>query len=190
MCFQKKFWIRYNKFRNIEKKIKRNVTCRSLLEWSWTLTTRKETANLMSSVLRHTEDCTAKRGSNRRTGQRIDSWKLRRNSQRTTEGQSSETNESYSLQRNEQCQDYHNGHYSRSLTTATGDVTLKASSSRVSPLRSPPGEQNGGKLALRCYWQEYPSDDRGHYRSSVGAAKSLEYLLLVRIFSHSHFQLR
>ena len=97
-------------------------------------------------------------------------------------------------ERNEQRQGYRSGHYSRNLTTTSGDVTLKVPklkgisfetaiigylSSRGSPLRQPSlsgiaaGRAVWKRRSLRCTWRAYPS---GVWRTSprpCGAARSL-----------------
>ena len=66
-------------------------------------------------------------------------------------------------ERNEQRQGYRSGHYSRNLTTTSGDVTLKVPKLKGSPLRPPSlsgiavGRAVWKKLSLRCTWQAYPS---------------------------------
>ena len=67
-------------------------------------------------------------------------------------------------ERNEQRQGYRSGHYSRNLTTTSGDVTLtRYPSSKGSPLKlllssgTAAGRAVWKKLSLRCIWQAYLS---------------------------------
>ena len=82
-------------------------------------------------------------------------------------------------ERNEQRQGYRNGHYSRNLTTTSGDVTLKVPSSKGSPLRPlslsgiAVGRAVWKKPSLRCTWQVYPSGVWKTLQKPCGAAKSL-----------------
>ena len=77
-------------------------------------------------------------------------------------------------ERNEHRQGYRNGHYSRNLTTTSGDVTLKvpklkgisfetAIIERYRRRESAAGKAVWKKRSLRCTWQVYPS---GGWRTS------------------------
>ncbi len=68
-------------------------------------------------------------------------------------------------ERNEQRQGYRSGHYSRSLTTTFGDVTLKVPKLKGSSFETAIIERYRRRessveeaLILRCTWQAYPSD--------------------------------
>ena len=81
-------------------------------------------------------------------------------------------------ERSEARQGYRSGHYDRSLTTTSGDVTLHVPGSRCI-LRnchhravSPQGEQRGGGPSSRCTWQAFPCAGWRTSRRHCGAARS------------------
>ena len=82
-------------------------------------------------------------------------------------------------ERNEQRQGYRSGHYSRNLTTTSGDVTLKVPKLKGSPLRPlslsgiAVGRAVWKKPSLRCTWQVYPS---GVWRTSQKRFGAVKYL--------------
>ena len=82
-------------------------------------------------------------------------------------------------ERNEQRQGYRSGHYSRNLTTTSGDVTLKVPKLKGIPLRrlllsgTAAGKAAWKRLSLKCTWLAYPP---GVLRTSprlCGGARSL-----------------
>lgn len=86
-------------------------------------------------------------------------------------------------ERNEQRQGYRSGHYSRNLTTTSGDVTLKVPKLKGISFetaiieryrrRESSVEEAWKKLSLKCTWQEYLSDVWRISLRPCGAAKSL-----------------
>ena len=85
-------------------------------------------------------------------------------------------------ERNEQRQGYRSGHYSRNLTTTSGDVTLKVPKLKGISFetaiieryrrRESSVEEAWKKLSLKCTWQEYLSDVWRISLRPCGAAKS------------------
>ena len=65
-------------------------------------------------------------------------------------------------ERSEARQGYRSGHYDRSLTTTSGDVTLHMPGSRACPSRPPSssgiaaGRAAWRRPSLRCTWQAFP----------------------------------
>ena len=82
-------------------------------------------------------------------------------------------------ERNEQRQGYRSGHYSRNLTTTSGDVTLKVPNSKGFLLKPPSlsgiaaGRAAWKKPSLRCTWPAYPCAVWRILPRPSGAAKSL-----------------
>ena len=83
-------------------------------------------------------------------------------------------------ERNEQRQGYRSGHYSRNLTTTSGDVTLKVPKLKGISLLRPlllsgiaAGRAAWKRLSLRCTWPAYPSDVWRTLPRPSGAARSL-----------------
>ena len=80
-------------------------------------------------------------------------------------------------ERNEQRQGYRSGHYSRNLTTTSGDVTLKVPKLNGISLRPlslsgiAVGRAVWKKLSSRCIWQAYPSGAWRILRKRCGAAR-------------------
>ena len=60
-------------------------------------------------------------------------------------------------ERNEQRQGYRSGHYSRNLTTTSGDVTLKVPKLKGISFETAAGKAVWKKPSLRCIWRGYPS---------------------------------
>ena len=85
-------------------------------------------------------------------------------------------------ERSEDRQGYGSGHYSRNLTTTSGDVTLnvprlKGISFETAIIeRYRRRESSVEELSLRCTWRAYPSGVWRTLQKRCGAAKSLPRL--------------
>ena len=82
-------------------------------------------------------------------------------------------------ERNDQRQGYRSGHYSRNLTTTSGDVTLKVPKLKGISFetaiieRYRRRESSVEEALLRCTWQVYPS---GVWRTSQKRFGAVKYL--------------
>ena len=80
---------------------------------------------------------------------------------RLLEAEAEKLTQAARYERNEQRQGDRSGHYSRNLTTTSGNVTLKDPSSRESPLRllllsdTAAGRAVWKRLLLKCTWPAY-----------------------------------
>ena len=83
-------------------------------------------------------------------------------------------------ERNEQRQGYRSGHYSRNLTTTSGDVTLKVPKLKGISFETAiiggtaAGRAAWKRLSLRCIWRAYLS---GVWRTSPRPCGAARYLL-------------